>query len=74
MKNEFKLGGLYGAYETKKQAVEDLTDKWISALRRKATIKRKQVCLLRHARCSVASAALRGACLGAVLRKLMALA
>lgn len=43
VKNELKLGGLYGAYATKKQAVEELTDKWISALRRKATIKRKKV-------------------------------
>lgn len=51
VKNELKLGGLYGAYETKKQAVEELTDKWISALRRKATIKRKKVRLLRRARC-----------------------
>lgn len=43
VKNELKLGGLVAAYEKKKQAVEDLTDRWISALRRKATIKRKQV-------------------------------
>lgn len=43
VRNQLRLGSLYGAYEKKKTAVEELTDKWISMLRRKATIKRKQV-------------------------------
>eukprot|EP00892_Ulva_mutabilis_P005047 jgi/Ulvmu1/2914/UM147_0012.1 len=43
VKNELKLGTLVGAYEKKRTAVEELTDQWISALRRKATIKRKKI-------------------------------
>lgn len=52
VKNELRLGSMVGAYEQKRTAVEELTDQWIAALRRKAVIKRKKVHSAHPAPCS----------------------
>jgi hypothetical protein len=49
LKNEMHVGRLKARYERAREAVEDLTDAWISSLRRKKKIQRKQArpcCLL----------------------------
>lgn len=43
LKNEIELNVLNKKYEKEKQKLEDLTDGWISLLRRKKPIKRKEV-------------------------------
>lgn len=45
VKNEISLNKLQKNYDKEKLKLEDLTDSWISLLRRKKPIKRKQVLL-----------------------------
>lgn len=48
LKNEINLSTRKKNYEKEKLKLEDLTDKWISMLRRKKPITRKEVRLLVH--------------------------
>jgi hypothetical protein len=70
MKNEVRLHSLMEKYEKAKLKLEDLTDKWISRLRRKKHFKRKQVhpCLTScmdqdlHAPCTCSAAGVLDIC------------